>query len=211
MDAQYFRRTFGVMVFRDWLSRENVLWYYVNNERIALYEKGINELKEKGFKVLGIVADGKKGLMERFEEPIQMCQFHQIQNVRRYITNNPKLQAGIELKQITERLTKTDRPGFEFWLNMWFVKWQDFLKERTIDPVTGRKTFTHRRLRSAYRSLKTNIQYLFVYLDHLDINMPNTTNSLEGSFAHVKDKVRLHRGLKLDRKKKLIDELLKKK
>lgn len=211
MDTLYFRRTLGVMVFRDWLTRENLLWYYVPYETIAWYEKGINELKLNGFKVLGIVVDGKKGLMTKFEEPTQMCQFHQLQIVKRYITSKPKLEAGIELKALAERLTRTDRPSFEYWLNQWFLKWRDFLKEKTINPKTGRKTYTHSRLRSAYRSLKTNLPYLFVYLDNLNINLPNTTNSLEGSFAHVKDKVRLHRGLRIDRKKKLIDELLQKK
>jgi hypothetical protein len=211
MDTMYFRKTLGVMVFRDWIKKENLLWYYVPYETIVLYEKGINELKSRGFEILGIVVDGKKGLNRRFKEPTQMCQFHQIQIVKRYITSNPKLEAGIELKELTEKLTKTDRPSFEYWLNRWFLKWKDFLNERTVNPQTGMKTFTHTRLRSAYRSLKTNLPYLFVYLDHLKMNMPNTTNSLEGSFAHIKDKVRLHRGLKLERKKKLIDELLKKK
>ena len=41
--------------------------------------------------------------------------------------------------------------------------------------------------------------------------MPNTSNSLDGTFSHLKDKVRIHRGLKMDRKKKLIEELLRKK
>ncbi|MBI2465316.1 hypothetical protein HYV64_04190, partial [Candidatus Shapirobacteria bacterium] len=36
----------------------------------------------------------------------------------------------------------------------------------------------------------------------------NTNNSLEGSFAHLKDKVRLHRGLKTKRKMKLINQIL---
>ena len=40
------------------------------------------------------------------------------------------------------------------------------------------------------------------------IKFPNTNNSLEGSFAHLKDKVRLHRGLKLNRKLKLINQIL---
>jgi hypothetical protein len=48
--------------------------------------------------------------------------------------------------------------------------------------------------------------YLFTYHRHPD--MPNTTNSLDGLFAHVRDKLRLHRGLRWDRKLKLIDELL---
>jgi len=41
--------------------------------------------------------------------------------------------------------------------------------------------------------------------------MPDTENSLDGTFSHLKDKVRIHKGLKIDRKKKLVEELLRKK
>lgn len=210
MDTAYFKRTLGVMVFRDWYKRENLFWQYVNYETIALYRYGIDKLKSQGFGIEGIVADGKRGIFKTFEEPVQMCHFHQLQIIRRYITNKPKLEASIELKAITNRLTRTDRVSFEYWLDQWFNKWRVFLNEKTKNLDTGRSQFTHRKLRSAYRSLKTNTPYLYTYLEHMDLDMPNTTNSLEGTFAHVKDKVRLHRGLKLDRKKKLINELLSK-
>lgn len=211
MDTSYFKRTFGVMVFRDWYERENLLWKYVQYETIALYRDGINELEEKGFKIVGIVTDGRRGIFKQFGEiPVQMCHFHQLQIVRRDLTNHPKLEASIELKEIAGRLTRTDRVSFEYWLDHWFEKWNIFLNEKSEDPVTGKRQYMHRRLRSAYRSLRSNIPHLFVYQEYPELNMPNTTNSLDGSFAHVKDKVRLHRGLKLKRKMKLIDELLKK-
>jgi hypothetical protein len=38
--------------------------------------------------------------------------------------------------------------------------------------------------------------------------MPNTTNSLEGTFTHIKAKISVHSGLRIDRKQKLIQELL---
>jgi len=85
------------------------------------------------------------------------------------------------------------------------------LYEKTKNPVTGKKQFTHQRLRSAYISLKSNLEHLFTYEECFDLKMPNTSNSLDGTFSHLKDKVRIHRGLKLDRKKKLIEELLRKK
>lgn len=138
-----------------------------------------------------------------------MCQFHQKQIVKRYLTSNPKLKAGIELKEIVDRLTITNKSSFEFWITTWFNKWKNFLNEKTINDETRKKQYVHRNLRSAYNSLKSNLDYLFTYEDHPQI--PNTTNSLDGSFSHLKDKVRLHRGLRLDRKKKLIEEFLRKK
>jgi len=212
IDTTYFKRTFGVLVLRDVYGKENLFWKFVEYETIAHYQEGVDELKKQGFKILGITADGRRGIFTAFPGiPVQMCQFHQKQIVKKYITSNPILPAGIELKVITDRLVVTDKASFDHWLNQWFFKWKDFLNERTKDPSTGRKHFTHSRLRSAYISLRTNLPYLFTCEEYFHLKMPNTCNSLDGTFSHLKDKVRVHRGLKLNRKKKLIEELLKKK
>ena len=41
-----------------------------------------------------------------------MCHFHQKQIITRYLTNNPKLEAGIELKKITTTLCETNESDF---------------------------------------------------------------------------------------------------
>ena len=49
-----------------------------------------------GYKVVAIVSDGRKGLIQSFGLiPVQMCQFHQVDAIRRYITKNPKLPPSI--------------------------------------------------------------------------------------------------------------------
>jgi len=208
----YFKRSSGLMVFRDVYEKENLLWKYVKYETIALYLEGVMKLEESGFRILGITTDGKRGIFKAFGDiPVQMCHFHQKQIVRRYITSNPKLEAGIELKAIVDLLTKTDKDSFGGWLTKWFERWKDFLNEKTVNPDTGKRYFTHRRLRSAYNSLKTNLPYLYTYLNYLDLKMPNTTNSLDGTFSHLRSKIGAHRGLKFRRKVKLINELLCKK
>jgi len=199
------------MVFRDWYKQENILWKFVEYETIALYKEGVADLVCEGFGVEGIVADGRRGIFKAFGDiPVQMCHFHQTKIVQKYISLNPRLEAGIELQQIVRKLTRTDRVSFEYWLGCWFKKWREFLNEKTINLETGERHYTHRKLRSAYNSLKNHSKYLYTYLSKgLYSRMPNTTNSLEGTFGHVKSKVRLHSGLKIKRKKKLIDELLR--
>ena len=199
------------MVFRDYYRKENILWNYVNHERLEDYVSGINQLKAIGWNILGIVCDGKRGLFDAFGKiPIQMCQFHQTLIVTRYITKNPMLEAGQDLKELMRLLTNTDKESFSGALEEWHNKWSDFLKEKTFNPETNKYHFTHRRIRSAYRSLKTNLPYLFNWYDHKELNMPNTTNSLEGTFSNMENKIRVHAGLKTHRKIKLIDELLAK-
>lgn len=208
IDTTYFKE-FGVMVFRCAYRKKNLLYKFIKYETINLYLEGIQILEEHGWEILGIVFDGKRGLIQALDRfPVQMCQFHQVQIVTRYLTRRPKLQASKELKSIVMRLKETDEASFTYWVEEWHKKWEDFLKEKTFNPEIGRNSFTHKRLRSAYRSLKTNLPYLFTWERYIDLNMPNTTNSLDGSFGQLKEKLRVHHGLRIDRKIKLIKELL---
>jgi len=209
MDTCYFGWGFGVMVFRDFLKRKNLYWKYLKHETIEEYKSGINYLKGKGVEILGIACDGKRGLFSAFEAtPIQMCQFHQVAIVTRYITRNPKLEAGKELKILTHNLTKSSKTEFATMLNDWHLKWKIFLSEKTYNDEHKKWHYTHRRLRSAYRSLKTNLPFLFTYLEYPDLGIPNTTNSLEGKFSNLKTKIRIHAGIKKWRKIRIINEIL---
>ena len=210
MDTTYFGKVFGVTVFRCPHRRKNLLWKFLPHETIAEYVTGIDALKQRGWRITAVVCDAKRGLVQAFSDiPVQMCQFHQVQIVLRYITRNPKLEAGKELKELVHQLKRTDEASFRYWLIQWHTKWKEFLSEKTIDEGKRRWHFTHKRLRSAYRSLGTNLPWLFTFEHHPSLHMPNTTNSLEGSFTHVKKKIALHSGLRIDRKQKLIQELLR--
>ena len=158
MDTTYWGRGFGVMFFKDSITKENLLKYYVKYESNSLYIQGINELKDKGFDIIAIVCDGRKGLIQSFiGTPVQMCQFHQSAIIRRYLTKRPKLKAAQELMEVMDLMKQTDKESFIGMLDLWHEKWKDFLNERTINPQTNKTYYTHKRLRSAYRSLKTNL------------------------------------------------------
>jgi hypothetical protein len=206
----YWGKGFGVTVFKDAISGKVLLKYYIKNETNDLYRKGIKELLKQGFEIVAIVCDGRRGLLHSFTNiPVQMCQFHQVAIIRRYITKSPIMLASIELKELVGILKHTDKESFEGGLNDWYNKWESFLNERTINPITNKSTYTHRRLRSAYRSLKTNLKWLFTWYDHIHLKIPNTTNTLEGQFSSLKNKMRNHNGLTLKRKQKFIDEFFK--
>lgn len=209
MDTTYFGRVFGVMVFKDSLSGQILYKQYVKQETNKLYLYGVEEITRRGIKIQSIICDGRKGLLDLFENiPIQMCNFHQVAIIRRYLTKNPKMQASKELWLLTLMLKNTDKESFEGGLNDWYVKWNDFLNERTLD-VKGKNRYKHKKLRSAHRSLKTNLPWLFTWYDNLNLNIPNTTNAIDGHFADLKNKLRNHNGLSLERKKKFIDEFFK--
>jgi len=209
-DVTFFSRLNGLCVFRDPLLKKNIWWRFVDYERIRVYEQGKRHLERNGFTIKAVVLDGKPGVRRAFSGiPAQMCHFHQKQIVRRYLTLNPKLEASIELKIIVATLANTDEEIFTKQLIDWHKKWETFLKEKTTNPETGKWCYTHKKVRSAYLSLKTNLPYLFTYQRYSKLNIPNTTNSLDGYFNVLKGKLNIHRGLSKKRVKKVIIELLK--
>lgn len=209
MDTTYFGRKFGVMVFKDSFTGKILYKQYVKQETNGLYLAGIKEIIRRGIKIQAIVCDGRRGLLQMVENiPVQMCQFHQLAIIRRYLTKNPKMLASKELWAFAQLLTITDQESFEGGLNDWYNKWKDFLNERYTDNK-GKNRYIHKRLRSGYRSLKNNLPWLFTWYKHIDLKIPNTTNGIDGSFADLKNKLRNHNGLSLKRKMKFIDEFFK--
>lgn len=209
MDTTYFGKKFGVMVFKDNVTGQILYKQYVKQETNKLYLFGVEEIARRGIKIQSIICDGRKGLLDMFENiPIQMCNFHQVAIIRRYLTKNPKMQSSKELWTLTLMLKSTDKESFEGGLNDWYVKWKEFLNERNVD-INGKNRYVHKKLRSAYRSLKTNLPWLFTWYDNMSLSIPNTTNAIDGHFADLKNKLRNHNGLSIDRKKKFIDEFFK--
>lgn len=210
MDTTYFGRKFGVMVFKDSISGQILYKQYVKIETNLSYLSGVEVITKRGIKIQSIICDGRKGLINFFlkDIPVQMCNFHQVAIIRRYLTLNPKMQASKELWRITRLLTKTCKEVFESRLQVWYIQWGKFLNEQRIDKK-GKKIYIHKKLRSAYRSLKTNLPVLFTWDLNRALNIPNTTNAIDGHFADLKNKLRNHNGLSEARKKKYIDEFFK--
>ncbi len=200
----------GVMLFKDAYSKRLLHYEIVAYETNEWYRNGIKKIQSDGWMIKAIVSDWRRWLLWWFWEiPTQMCQFHQKQIVRRYITKNPIMEANKELNEVVSRLCRTDKSCFEQELKKWYKKHESFLKEKAVSKK-WKSYFVHRRTRAAYRSLKTNMKYLFLYEEYWGkIDIPNTTNAIESEFSHFKYKVNLHRWLRRDRKHKLIDYILK--
>ena len=180
---------------------------------MAHYQYGRQILEERGWKFLAVVVDGRRGFINVFKDiPVQMCIFHQEKQVTKYLTRRPKTDAGKELRTLTLTLAETNETAFTAALTAWHATWGDFMEEKTTLSFSTGKTkwyYTHKKVRSAYRSLVHNLPYLFTHQRHPDLNIPNTTNSLDGSFSALKKKLAVHHGLRRDRRYKVISELLR--
>jgi len=159
-----------------------------------------------------LVCDGGGGIEKarRAHWPqakVQRCAFHAFEQVKRCTTTRPKLQAGAELYGIAKDLLHVaDQDGAARWLvsfNDWCVKWDEFLKERTV--VDGRKQYKHERLRKARRALEKLCREgtLFTFLEE-DVAaggpVPSTSNKIESNNARIREVLRTHRGMTIDRR-----------
>ena len=80
-----------------------------------------------------------------------------------------------------------------------------FLLEKSVNERTGKSQYKHRSIRSAHRSLKHFLPYLFTYKEHPDLKIPTTTNQLDGGlFSPLKDLLKVHRGSSRELRRKLI-------
>jgi len=211
-DVTFFGRDYGILVCRDPHRKNNPHFQEVHRETNEEYRQARKALEGKGITITAVVIDGRKGVKELFSEfPVQVCQFHQIKTVNRYLTRRPKIQAAQELGVIVLGLTKTNEKDFTNVLSCWHEKWEAFLKERTINPDNSKKwNYTHKRVRAAYGSLKRNTPNLFIYQKYPELKIPNTTNSADGYFNRLKELLRVHRGMSKEKRYLLIKEILTK-
>jgi hypothetical protein len=207
-DATFFGRGYGLLVYRA-LGR-NLYWQEIVSETTAVIRQGLLHLHAQGWQFSSFTIDGRRGVVQLLESlfpstPVQLCLFHQKASVRRYTTTRPKTPCGKEMRQLMAFLIYIDEQCFLACIADLKKTYADFLKERNEQGQ-----FKHRRLRSALRSLTSNAPYLYTWKRHPEIKIPTTTNSCDGSFAHWKNKVKIHRGLRKDRRAKMIAALLAK-
>lgn len=210
MDASYWGRNFGVVIIKDNISGR-VMWHKFidRKEKVDDYSEGIEWLIGRGFTIKGIVSDGLKGLRNKFKEyKFQHCQFHQVQYVKTRLTNKPKTPAAVELLALVKMMCHTDKESFVGAFNDWEARWADFLKEKSVSD-DGKSYYKHRRLRSAWLSIKHNMEWLWTFYDNPDLGLPNTNNAMEGLNSVIKEKLGRHRGLSTERRKVLITAILK--
>jgi hypothetical protein len=200
VDAVFFGREYGFLCFHDGTR----IFYAeeITRESALVLSRSLRTLLDSGYRFASFTVDGKRGYARVIRRmcgriPVQMCLFHQKAIVRRYITDRPKSACGKELKALVATLCHAEPQEF---IDRFFAlqeRHRNFLMERN-----EKHEFTHGKLRSAYRSVETNLPSLFLFNEVHWAKIHPTNNHLEGTFAHLKEKLLIHRGLRQNRKKK---------
>lgn len=210
-DATYFGErkedsTWCVAVVRDPLKKENLVWQFAHTETTYLYSCLRAKLENEGYVILSVTADGFPGIYSAFHDiPFQMCHVHMERLVVKGTTKNPQTEAGVVLLALVRTLHRTNKKTFNKRLDMYVEKYRNFLNEKTTNPISSERYWTHKELRAAVMSLIRFRHYLFTYEQNK--NIPKTTNSLEGHFSHTKEIVAVHRGLSRPQKEKVLNSI----
>lgn len=206
LDATFFGRDYGFLCFHD---THKIIWFKeIKTEGVKHLRDGLRDLRTAGYRVASVTIDGRKGYTETIRKglgnvPIQMCLFHQRAIVRRYITDRPKTTCGQELKALMKQLGHMSPEAFIEAFYLLKLKHKE-----TLNALNEKGDYRHGKLRSAFRSLQSNLHAMFTYTDFPDLAIPTTTNQLEGCFGHLKERIKIHRGLTVEHKKKAIRAFL---
>lgn len=164
-------------------------------------------LEKLGYHIISVTGDGFGGLRQAFSDtPYQMCHVHMKRIVVNGTTQSPELEAGQALLALTKTLHYANGETFKNYLKKYLEKYQNFINEKSINPLTGRMSLTHEPLHKATMSLWRFLPYLFTFESNK--NIPKTTNTLEGHFTHIKDIVGVHRGLSRPQMERVLHSIL---
>ena len=208
IDATFFGREYGFLVFHD--CQKVIYFKEIKTESVKHFREGIMALKAANYRIVSVTIDGRRGYINNIRKllgniPIQMCLFHQKAIVRRYITDRPRSQCGKDLKESMHLLCKSE--SHQEFINQFYALQEKYRYLLLQKNELGH--YKHNALRAAFKAIDSNMLYLFTYTDLKNSNIPPTINHLEGLFGHLKERIKIHRGLDQNRKKKAVRFLLK--
>ena len=183
-----------------------IYWQFSVREYYDVYVAGLRWLTRAGYVIAGVTSDWHGSIMAAVQSvlpdvPDQRCLVHTQRLCQSLITIRPQTEAGQMLLRIVRELNHLHNHYevciWKNWLTLWNRRYGELNKERTQGKKDdGSRTwwYTHRNLRRSFRMLSASQAHLFLYLDRLGLD--KDTNGLEANFTHLKEKLRIHRGLK---------------
>jgi len=204
-DGKYFGSWGCVLVFKE--SGNIIFWDFVIRENYFSYLRDFSEISRLGYEILGVTSDWHGSIVSAVkklfpEAPHQRCLVHTQRFCAALLTRRPETEAGVRLLEIVRFLNQiknTDEK--EIWVK-WLLRFEKrylvVINERTISEDRKHWWYTHKNLKRAFRTLKSCLDHLFLYLTFPSLS--KDTNGLEAEFAHLKQKLSVHKGLTRKRK-----------
>ena len=169
IDATFFGREYGFLVFRD--CGKVIYFKEVKTESVKDFREGIIALKAANYRII----DGRRGTSlhkqhqkTAREDSYPNVLFHQKAIIRRYIADRPRSHCGKNLKELMHHLGKPE--SHQEFIDQFYRlsdQYHYFLNQRNELGY-----YRHSALRSAFRSIDSNMLYLFTHTDFKGLNIP---------------------------------------
>lgn len=170
-----------------------------------------------------VVTDGQKGILKALNTlwptvVIQRCLVHVERNMREKLTMHPQSEAGLDLQWLMGHIWKInsykDMVLFVAIFDELYYQHSEFIKQRTykqddkIYKIKRNWWYTHKDVRGAYRQIDKLIRddHLFAYITYPKLNIPKTTNGLEGGInSRIDELLHRHRGMQFGHQRRIVD------
>ena len=215
LDGTVISKTTVLVIAYDTISDQPLAWSFVSRERFDVWHTLLVHISAH-YQPHAIVSDGQKGLRKAIKAlfphiPHQRCLAHIIRLSLAWLTRNPQTLAGQELRMLVRNLAQVKTPFFaNTWSHSfmtWNARYESFLKDKSVNPATGRRWYTHRKLRAVRSLIAHALPNLFFFTT--DRYIPNTTNAVEGGInAILAELLHRHRGITEQQKKTLVTRFL---
>lgn len=201
VDATYFKK-FCVVCYQDDAISYTQLFRFSDGERYEEIREDLNNLLRLNLEIASITCDGHKATLKAIRKvmpwvTVQRCLVHIQRMCLLWLTASPSYDAGKELRELVLLIHRIDTYNDKlYWLQLltdWAVRHEQFLKEKSFRPQTGRYWYKHKLLRRSFFTIKRALPNMFCYLSNS--NIPKSTNGIESYFGHLKNHLDLHRGL----------------
>jgi len=211
IDGTYFSNGICLIVYRDNTIKFTQLYRITDGEWFEELAEDLSNLIELGVQIESITCDGHKALLKAIKVvcpgvTLQRCLIHIQRMCLVWLSKKPKSDSGKDLRKIISRLHKIEtKEEKNYWLVdivKWHKQYGNFIKEKSINPLSGRFWYTHKMVRRSFMTIKNALPDMFKYLDNPRI--PKSTNGLESFFGHLKGNLNIHRGLSYKHRKQFI-------
>ena len=202
VDGTYFTNKVCLLLYRDNNIKMTILYRLAQREGLRDLMDDLQAIKDVGIEVESVTCDGAANILKAVrnvfpEAIIQRCTFHIANEVCLWLTKKPKSEAAKELRELVGYLNKVStHEEAQLWMRAfvdWKTKYHPFINQKTTDEQSGRWWYTHKTLHQSASHIERAIPNMFCYL--FSPKIPKTSNSIESFFGHLKDHLRLHRGL----------------
>lgn len=205
IDGTWFDRDHCLIVYRDNDSKSTLYYRFAAGEDEYEIIKDLQVFKRLRLSISSFTTDGAEPIVRAIKYAYphttrQRCVVHIERECLAWLTQHPRTAAGITLRRLVCMICKIETMNDKlYWMKelaKWYDEYEEFIKEKSVNKETGEFTYTHDNIIRAYIHIHRALPDMFKFIDNPLV--PHNTNGLESFFGHLKDNLRVHRGLSVE-------------